>query len=67
MAVVIESRKTDKYRDGSWIMISKTGIYLCPVNNVKQYIEWAELKSDDFLFCNLSNTKTGYKIRNKRS
>ena len=39
---------------------------LCPVNNVKKYNEWAELKSDDFLFCNLSKTKTGYKIRNDR-
>ena len=66
MAVFIESSKTDKYRDGSWIMISKTGTCLCPVNNVKKYIEWAELKSDDFLFCNLSKTKAGYKIRNDR-
>ena len=37
-----------------------------PVNNVKKYTEWAKLKSDDFLFCNLSQTKTGYKIRNDR-
>ena len=35
---------------------------MCPVNNVKKYIEWAELKSDDFLLYNLSKTKTGYKI-----
>ena len=63
MAVFIESSKTDKYRDGSWIIISKTGTCLCPVTNVKKYIEWAKLKSDDFLFCNLSKTKTGYKIR----
>ena len=66
MAVFTESNKTDKYRDGSWIMISKTGTCLCPVNNVKKYIEWADLKSDDFLFCNLSKTKPGYKIRNDR-
>ena len=32
----------------------------------KKYIEWAELKSEDFLFCNLSKTKQGYKIRNDR-
>ena len=62
----IESSKTDKHRNGSWIMISKTGTCLCPVNNVKTYIEWAELKSDDFLFCSLSKTNTGYKIRNDR-
>ena len=27
IAVFIESSKTDNYRDGSWIMISKTGTY----------------------------------------
>ena len=66
MAVFKESCKKDNYRDGSWIMISKTGTCLCPENNVKQYIGWAELKSDDFLFCNLSKKKTGYQIRNDR-
>ena len=43
----------------------KTGTCLRPVNNVTKYIEWAELKLDDFLFCNLRK-KTGNKIRNDR-
>ena len=34
IAVFIESSKTDKYRDGSWIMIAKTGTQLCPVDNI---------------------------------
>ena len=32
----------------------------------EKYIEWAELKSEDFLFCNLSKTKQGHKIRSDR-
>ena len=34
IAEFIESSKTDKYRDGSWIMIAKTGTQLCPVDNI---------------------------------
>ena len=66
IAVFIESSKTDQYRDDSWIMIAKTGTQLCPVDNIKTYIEWAELKSEDFLFCNLSKPKQGIKIRSDR-
>ena len=39
---------------------------MCPVTNVKRYIEWAKLCSEDFLFCNLSKTKSGYKVRKDR-
>lgn len=66
MTIFVESSKTDKYRDGSWIIIAQTGTCLCPVANIKRYIEWAKLCSEDFLFCNLSKTKSGYKVRNDR-
>ena len=36
MSVFIESSKTDKYRDGAWILISRTGTFLCPVLNVER-------------------------------
>lgn len=64
VAIFMESSKTDKYRDGSWILIAKTGTCLCPVTNLKKYIEWADLSSEDFVLCNLSKTKHGYKVRN---
>lgn len=64
MAIFIESSKTDKYMDHSWILIAKTGTCFCPVAIVKKYIEWAELSSEDFVLCNLSKTKKGYKVRN---
>ena len=66
MTIFVESSKTDKYRDRSWIIIAQTGTRLCPVTNVKRYIEWAKLYSEDFLFCNLSKTKSGYKVRQDR-
>ena len=59
--VFVESSKTDKYRDGSWIPIAKSGTVLCPYTNLQKYIEWANLKGDDYIFCNLS--KTSFKPR----
>lgn len=68
MNVFIESSKTDKYRDGAWLVISNTGTPLCPVANLKRYIEWANYSDDldGYLFCNLSATKSGYKLRNTK-
>ena len=63
MAIFIECSKTDKYRDGAWVMIAKTGSNLCPVENVKKLIKWGNLSGDDYLFCNICLTKSGYKVR----
>ncbi|ESP03435.1 hypothetical protein LOTGIDRAFT_171372 [Lottia gigantea] len=39
LAIFLETSKTDKYSDGSWILISKTGTMLCPphVEDISQY------------------------------
>lgn len=66
MSVFIESSKTDKYRDGAWILIARTGTELCPVVNLEKYFSWANVSddSDVYVFSQLSATKTGYKFRN---
>ena len=63
MSIFVESSKTDKYRDGAWLTIARTGTELCPVANIEKLITWAGLSSDDFVFCNLSKKKTGYVVR----
>ena len=40
MTIFIECSKTDKYRDGAWVVIAKTGSLLCPVDNCKKLIQW---------------------------
>ncbi|KAK3086454.1 hypothetical protein FSP39_018665 [Pinctada imbricata] len=40
MAIFIEKSKTDVYRDGNWLVISKTGTKLCPVINLQRYFEY---------------------------
>ena len=68
MSIFIESSKTDKYREGAWVLIAKTNTKLCPVSNVKKLLNWCKFLEEDYLFCNLCLTKEGYKIRksNKR-
>lgn len=62
MSVFIESSKTDKYRDGAWILIARTGTLLCPVKNLERYFLWADMEcvSDMYIFSHLTATKTGY-------
>lgn len=66
MCIFIESSKTDKFREGAWVFIAKTGTVLCPVNNLEKYLTWTGIdpNSDRFVFGQLSATKTGYKLRN---
>ena len=59
----IECSKTDKYRDGAWVVIAKTGSLLCSVDNCKKLIQWGNLSGDDYLLCYLNLTKQGYKVR----
>ncbi|XP_053383460.1 uncharacterized protein LOC128549820 [Mercenaria mercenaria] len=65
MSLFIESSKTDKYRDGAWILIARTGTLLCPVLNLERYFSWANIDcdSDTYIFCHLTGTKNGYKVR----
>lgn len=35
----IESRKTDKYRDGAWIVLAVSGKATCPVNMLNRYLD----------------------------
>jgi len=59
----IESSKTDKYRDGAWVVVAVSGKVTCPVNMMNRYLDKARLSHDSPLFCQLSKTKYGYKAR----
>ena len=63
LSVFLESSKTDKYRDGSRILIARTGTKLCPVVNVEKYIQWGDFGESDYLFCNLCKSKNGFAKR----
>lgn len=65
MELFIEQSKTDIYRDGSWVLIARTDGKLCPVQNLKLYLNLAHIleDSDEFLFRNITKCKAGYILR----
>lgn len=66
MSVFIESSKTDKFREGAWVLIVRTGTKLCPVENLGKYLMWRiclQQDSEHYLFGRLSATKSGYQLR----
>lgn len=65
MSVFIQTSKTDKYRDGAWVPVARTGTVLCPVVNLEKYFLWAKIACDSncFVFSQLTKTKEGYRLR----
>ena len=63
LQLFIEFSKTDKYRDGAWVVVAVTGKVTCPFNLMNRYLEKAQLSHDSPLFCQLSKTIYGYKAR----
>ena len=64
----LETSKTDIYREGREVVISRTGNNTCPVSMLLRYLSLANIKSDstDFIFRPLTfcKTKNCYKLRN---
>lgn len=63
MKLFIEKSKTDVYREGSWIYISKTDSELCPVKNLMLYLEATKIteSSEEFIFRAITVTKVNEK------
>ncbi|XP_033752191.1 uncharacterized protein LOC117335995 [Pecten maximus] len=61
MEIFVEHSKTDVYRDGSWIIVSRIcGSRLCPVGNFELYLKLASIVDDSegFVFRNLTRLNT---------
>ena len=44
LSIFIESSKTDKYRNGAWVVNLRTGTALCLVQNLECYLLWADIQ-----------------------
>ena len=57
--IFIEVSKTDKYREGSWVYIAKTGNFTCPYTYLIKYLEAARIPSfsQNFIFRSLRYDK----------
>ena len=65
LKLFIQSSKTDRYRDGAWIVLLSSGKVTCPVAMMKRYLERTKLSYNSPFYCQLSKTKCGYKPRSK--
>ena len=65
MKIFIESSKTDRLRDGAWVVIARTGMPLCPVTMLERYMHMADISGTQnrSLFRAIVNIKNGQKLR----
>ena len=65
LAIFIEKSKTDVYRDGCWVYLTKLDSELCPIKLLDKYIKAtnSKLHSDKFLFRALIKTKKTTRLR----
>ena len=63
----IESSKTDQYRDGAWIIITRSRQDTFPVGMLERYIELAKIGNSPELplFRGIVHTKSGEQLRKK--
>lgn len=68
VSIFIEKSKTDKYRQGTYVIIAKTDRITCPVAFLSSYIKDANinLEDDKYIFRQISFYKSSnsYKLRN---
>ena len=53
VSIFIERSKTDVYRDGSWVLVAKTGSIACPYSLLQRYLKAAKLgdtSEDQYIF-----------------
>ena len=66
LRVFVEKSKTDQFREGAWVFIANSSSDICPVKNLKKYLEKAGISSqDEYLFRATTFFKTtkSYRLR----
>ena len=68
LTIKVSQSKTDQYRKGNEVVISRSGKVTCPVSNLERYMTLAGIstaKVSDFLFKPVVKVSSGYKVINK--
>ena len=65
MAVSLPRSKTDQYREGSVVLVARSGTSTCPVAAMERYFETAKLTCNEstYVFRAIVRTKTGERLR----
>ena len=67
MSIFIEKSKTDVYREGYWMHLSKLQSALRPIKLFKKYTEAAKIKESEekFIFRQICHSKQGFKLKDQ--
>jgi len=62
--IIIDSSKTDLYRDGSSVLLARAGTVTCPYTILSRYFHLAALNcnSSDFVFCIFHKSTLSYSL-----
>ena len=65
MSIFIEKSKTDVYREGFCMQLSKLQSALCPIKLFKNYLEAVKIKESEetFIFRQICYSKQGFKVK----
>ena len=65
---LIKQSKTDKFKAGAWIVISPTGITVCPKTHLLVYMKLANINDNfsNYIFQAVVKTKFGCKLHKSR-
>ena len=66
IAVFLEKRKNDQFREGSWIFIAASYSTYCPVILLQRFLSKGNHSDNSFLFRRVSHTKNGMKLRKEK-
>ena len=65
LSIFIEKSKTDVYREGSWVYLTKLDTVLCPIELVSQYFKKGNISDNcqKYIFRGIITTKSHSKLR----
>ena len=66
VAIFLEQRKNDQYREGSWVYISKSYSKYCPVLLLKRFLAYGKHSQNSFLFRKIAHTNKGAFLRSQK-
>ena len=68
LTIKVSHSKTDQYRKGNEVVISRSGKVTCPVSNLERYMKLTDIstsKVSDFLFKPIVKVRSRYKVIDK--
>jgi len=66
MSITLIKRKNDQFREGSLILVARTGSRTCPVSLTERFLLVGQHKETDYLFREICHTKHGFSFRQQR-